>query len=340
MTIEKIKNKTIILCVPDHFGLPERFKQNLEAIGFITTVITDNFEVKIGLKNTLIHGYKKFIKGYKTFKKEKKNELKLQMQLDVLEKNCKRFDYSLFIRPDLFSSELINIIKGRSDKLSAYQWDGLDRYPLVYKRIDLFDRFFVFDVNDLSKSEKLLPLTNFYFDDIPISEDKTDVYFVGTYMKNRIDLLLKLARKCKELGLTTSINLNICSAQKAEKLKEEPITIITKPISFTQNIINVSKSKIILDFANNVHFGISMRTFETIGYKKKLITNNELVKKYDFYNPNNIFVIENDQLDGLEEFLSIPYEDLSNEINTKYSFTNWIKYVLDIEPHIPINLRE
>lgn len=341
MLKDEFKGKSIVIAIPNHFGLPQRFKENLEAIGFNVLVIPDNIKNNIGFTNTLIHGYKKFIKGTKTFKKEKKAELKLATQIEFLnKKKIAIFDYALFIRPDLFSAELIDIVKKRSKIITAYQWDGLDRFPLVYSRIDLFDRFFVFDVNDLSKRENLLPLTNFYFDDIPLSENKVDIYFVGTYMKNRIDILLKLANKCKNIGLKTSINLNINSAEKAKKLQKEPINIITKPMSFTENIINVSKSKIILDFANDVHYGISMRTFETIGYKKKLITNNQLVKKYDFYNPNNIFVIENEELDGLEKFISIPYEDVSDEINTKYSFTNWIKYVLDIKPHIPINLQK
>lgn len=108
---------------------------------------------------------------------------------------------------------------------------------------------------------------------------------------------------------------------------------------FKDNIINVSQSEVILDFANDIHYGISMRTFEAIGYRKKLITNNPLVKKYDFYNPNNIFVIEDDNIDGLELFISTPYIDLPKEIIVKYSFTNWLKYVLDIHPYLPINLQ-
>ncbi|MCW3160313.1 CgeB family protein [Chryseobacterium oryctis] len=335
----EFSGKSIIIAIPDHFGLPQRFKENLEFLGFKVCVIPDNMKVKIGFINTIIHVYKKFILREKTFKKIKKTELKLKKQLAVLEQsNIKKFNYALFIRPDLFCSELINEVKKKTEKISAYQWDGLDRFPLIYEKINLFDRFFVFDVNDLEKNSKLLPLTNFYFDDIKKSENKYDVYFVGTYMKNRIDLLIKLARKFKNLGLNTSINLHTHSIEKARKIKNEPITHIDKPISFRDNIINVSQSKVILDFANDVHYGISMRTFETIGYRKKLITNNPLVKKYDFYNSQNMFVIENKNIDGLEDFLSTPYYELHDDIINKYSFTNWLKYVLDIHPNFPINL--
>jgi hypothetical protein len=36
------------------------------------------------------------------------------------------------------------------------------------------------------------------------------------------------------------------------------------------------------------------RVFEALGYKKKLITNNQDITSYDFYNENNIFVITNE----------------------------------------------
>ncbi|REC49196.1 hypothetical protein DRF68_10715 [Candidatus Chryseobacterium massiliae] len=340
MMKKEFSGKSIIIAVPDHFGLPERFKDNLEALGFNVLVIPDTVKVKIGILNTIIHAYKKIFLGDKTFKNRKKAERKLEIQILTLNNyNLKSYDYALVIRPDLFSSELISEVKKRANLISAYQWDGLDRFPLVYERIDSFDRFFVFDVNDLEKNTRLLPLTNFYFDDIKLRDKKFDVYFVGTYMRNRIDLLIKLARKFQDMGLKTSLNLNTNSKDKAKKFINEPITIIDKPMLFKDNVINVSQSEVILDFANDIHYGISMRTFEAIGYRKKLITNNPLVKKYDFYNPNNIFVIEDDNIDGLELFISTPYIDLPKEIIVKYSFTNWLKYVLDIHPYLPINLQ-
>lgn len=217
MAQKEFLGKSIIIAVPDHFGLPERFKDNLEALGFKVLVIPDNIKIKIGIFNKIIHAYKKIFLGDRTFKNRKKAERKLERQILTLNNyNLKSYDYALVIRPDLFSSELISEIRKRADLISAYQWDGLDRFPLVYERIDAFDRFFVFDVNDLHKNTKLLPLTNFYFDDIKLRDKKFDVYFVGTYMRNRIDLLIKLARKFQDMGLKTSLNLNTTSKDKAK----------------------------------------------------------------------------------------------------------------------------
>ena len=85
------------------------------------------------------------------------------------------------------------------------------------------------------------------------------------------------------------------------------------------------------------HNGLSFRIFEAIKYEKKLITNNKTVKQYDFYHPNNIFVFEEDNFQGLENFLKVAYTPLSEEIKQKYSFTNWLRYVLDIPPYKALN---
>lgn len=322
--------KTIIIATPNHYGLLNRFKENLEAIGFLTIVIPDDIKVKIGLKNNLIHIFRKFIIGDKSFKQAKKIELRTIQQIDIIKsQKIEKFDYALFIRPDLYSNDFISYVKEKTNLLCAYQWDGLDRFPTVYKKINLFDRFFVFDETDLSKNQNLLHITNFYFDDIPIKANKFDIYFVGSFLRDRIQVLFKLAKIFEELGLQSSINLSLKKWNKSKFPKS--IKIIKRPLSFKENLVNVSQSKIILDCANNIHNGLSMRTFESIGFRKKLITNNPLVKKYDFYDTNNIFVIEDEQLDGIENFINLPYKNLPEAIYRKYSFSNWIKQVLDIE---------
>ena len=79
---------------------------------------------------------------------------------------------------------------------------------------------------------------------------------------------------------------------------------------------------------------------EALGYKKKLITTNETVKFYDFYHPNNIFIYNGENHDELTEFLKLPYFPIDENIRKKYSFANWIRYILDIPPYQKITLPE
>jgi len=96
---------------------------------------------------------------------------------------------------------------------------------------------------------------------------------------------------------------------------------------------SVQKAGLLIDIKACEHDGLSFRVFEAIKYSKKLITDNASVKRYDFYRPENIFVVENGCFDGLSEFLTTPNTPLREEIIQKYSFTNWLKYALDIPPY-------
>jgi hypothetical protein len=78
----------------------------------------------------------------------------------------------------------------------------------------------------------------------------------------------------------------------------------------------------------DAHSGLSFRVFEAIGYSRKLITNNNEVKSYDFYHPNNIYVLDNDER-TLGEFLNVPYAEIHPEIVDRYNFDNWIFRILE-----------
>lgn len=332
--------KTIILSAPNHFELPFRIKENLEFLGFKVHLLLHEEGFSIKKQDSIKHFFYKIFKKDKTYKPRKKAEFLEQKLISEINEIKGDVSYALVIRPDFLSKKTIKKIKEKSKITVAYQWDGIDRFPYVKELIPLFDKFFVFDIRDLKHYPNCLPATNFYFDDLlePV-EIKNDVFFVGTFMKNRIDEIVHLSRLFKEIDLHSKIFIKIKKPQK--KYENENLIFIKDQLTFRENLNLLKESKVLLDFKNDIHYGLSFRTFESIGFKKKLITNNPLVKYYDFYNPSNIFVLEkNYNKEELINFLKQPYQDLPNQIVEKYSFTNWVKYVLGIEPHQKITLND
>lgn len=330
---QTFQGKKILIAVPNHFGLPDIFKKNLEFLGFEVFILSGaEGKQKISKKDTLIHGIRKFIFKDKTYKQKIKNSINEKIQLDYLS-TLPIMDYALFIRPDLYSTSIVNRVKSISQKVVAYQWDGISRYPLVKEYIHLFDAFFVFDENDSLNYPSTIKTNNFYFDFLPDTIQKLqDVFFIGTYMEDRIAEIVNLTKLLTDFGLKTNINIVCKNKKKVLKYKDSPVHFISQGISFEQSIRNSKSSDIILDVENSIHRGISFRPFEAIGYGKKLITNNSLVKNYDFYHPNNIYVIENRSYEGLEDFLYKPFETLPSEIREKYSFTSWLQNILSTSP--------
>ena len=320
---------TIILAVPNDFGLPDCFRKNLEFLGFHVHLVKHDAskKLKISKKDLLIHLIRKFFFKDKSIKAERLADLKAYRQLEYLQ-SIKNADYALVIRPDLLSHSVLEVITNKAAFSVAYQWDGMDRFPNVKSRIRYFDRFFVFDSNDVTKYQKTTAITNFYFD--YLDEHcliKQDVFFLGTFMKDRMEDIAFLAENLYNAGLKTNINILYDKEKKVRRYRKYPINFIKKAISYEDAMFESKSSNILLDVENSIHKGLSLRGFEAIGFGKKLITNNKLITHYDFYNRNNIFLL-NSNSPNLSNFLNIPYQKEESELIEKYSFTFWIQKVL------------
>ena len=64
----------------------------------------------------------------------------------------------------------------------------------------------------------------------------------------------------------------------------------------------IGNSRVVLDLPHPMQTGLTMRTIEAIGSKKKLITTNVDIVNYDFYNPKNILLIERENINFDKSF--------------------------------------
>ncbi|MFV0248639.1 MAG: hypothetical protein ACK5H1_06740 [Tenacibaculum sp.] len=337
--------KKIILGLPKTFSFFKIIKKNIEFYGYEVISICYEERHNFKYKNFPQRAYNFF---RKTFLNDKnyKNKLKFKLYRDMIESVINsidgKVDYTLLIRADIYPIDVLNKLKKKSKKLIAYQWDGLHRFPAIYTHIKLFDRFFVFDKTDFNyKKANLLPLTNFYFDydksTIPLEACENDIYFIGSLVHERMPQIINFINYVKNLDLKLDINIFYSNKCDRDKYAIKGVKYINKHMDYEDNIKFLKNSKIIVDFLNQTHRGLSFRTFEALCFDKKLITNNPEVKNYDFYNSNNIFIWNGNNIDKLEEFINLPYKKIDNSIKLKYSFKNWLNYVLDTNEYVPIN---
>ncbi|MDO5105029.1 hypothetical protein [Capnocytophaga sp.] len=322
------QGKSILLAVPSDFQLDTRFEENLKYLGFVVHKMPERASrVRVPFRDVLIHATRKFLYKDKTHKPKIKGKLRESNDIEFIKK-IGRVDYALFIRADQFSYQTVTIAKSMAEKMVAYQWDGIERFPLIKQYVNLFDKFYVFDKNDVKMNAVFIPTTNFYFDDLlpdPKNIKERSVFFVGTFMKDRIKWLESIGDFLLKHNLIPDFYL---FKRKKRGILNQCMQIIPKPFTFKQNILKVQQSEYVLDLHNPIHNGLSFRTFESIGYAKKLITNNVLVKEYDFYHPANIFVLGDDDPSTFGAFLSMPYQKLDEAIVEQYGFTAWISRLL------------
>jgi len=331
--MESVK-KSIILGMPRTFSIYKVLINRLEELGFDVIDISyddDVFKYR-NIWDRLSNLYHKTIlrdKGYKNRLKFKALGSDVMSRLQKLDRSA---DYCLLIRADIYPEEVIDQISKKTNKMIAYQWDGINRYPAVKKLVSKFDRFFVFDSKDVElEDERFVQTTNFYFEHLGQNKIKPTLstfFFVGTFMKIRWPQIKEAIQFIVQNNGIPNFYLYSGDRNLSEEYILDGITFINKPMTYLENINLALKSEIFVDFLVDVHSGLSFRVFEAIGYERKLITNNKEVMNYDFYHPHNIYVLNHEER-TLSEFLNIPYSPINPQILDKYNFDNWIYRILE-----------
>ena len=244
-------------------------------------------------------------------------------------------DQILVLNADTFDHSTLEYMKKSTNRFITFLYDNLDRFP-VQDKLHFFDKIYSFDDKDIEKHE-FERLTNYNY--LPfLSQEKQnpseDALYITSYDKKRIKQLEILSRKFEELRL--KFDLYVIGKKSWKNQLMKPFS--KNKIVFTRKRINhenlpefYKRTKVILDLMRENQYGLSFRVFEAMALEKKIITDNEKIKNYDFYNPNNILVLNKDFSNITKEFFETPYQSLPEEIYKKYTLEKWVERVFNLE---------
>lgn len=251
------------------------------------------------------------------------------------------YDCIFIVSPETLSYKELNTLKTLQSNAQfiLYMWDSFDNKN-SFNTIHLFDRVVTFDHRDAEKYNLYFhPL--FYVENyetaISESDTKYDVCTIATAHSDRYIVTKKVKNHLEQFSLKMFIflylNNRLMYWGRRIFLKKYQYGTISdfsfSPLSQNEIVSIISQSKAILDINHPAQFGLTMRTFESLGANKKLITTNENIKTYDFYDESNILVIDRNNPIIDINFLDTPYQYLDTKLYQKYSLVNWIKFVFD-----------
>ncbi|MDQ0359812.1 hypothetical protein [Breznakia pachnodae] len=211
-----------------------------------------------------------------------------------------------------YSPVITNYIKKKNPKciIHLYLFNTISnekKYLLNDKNID---RFWSFDKNDVKKYGINYNSTT-YSKNITLDHENIeyDIVFLGT-TKQRKEQICDFQKSCDNLRLKTLF----CVIESQKDF-----------IDYNTYLELVDKSKCILDITNSYQEGLTLRFMESLFFEKKIITNNKSIKGYDFYDKTNIFILGEDDIGKLSDFLSSDYRKIDKKIVDYYEFNQWIK---------------
>ncbi|MCD9504168.1 lipopolysaccharide biosynthesis protein [Photobacterium phosphoreum] len=332
-TSEKALNgKRVLMIAPSFFGYDNDIKYGLEELG----AIVDSF------KERPFDSSLKIIINRLGFKFLIKNDIE-NYYYDILEKVAShKYDYIFAIAPETMpKSFLFKIKKLNADAITIlYMWDSISNRKHVRTLLPDFDFVYSFDSGDVDKYKGTIFHPLFYnkiFDinAIKYSPDiKTeyDMTFIGTAHSDRANLVKRIFKHNNYINYLylycPSKILFICKKVFTNKYNEVSYNeLFFSPIQKIEIRDIFIKSKVVVDIEHPKQSGLTMRTFELLGLKRKIITTNKNIVDYDFYNKNNIYVLDRNKSVIPKDFLDSPYVDIKKEILDKYSLSSWLKFM-------------
>lgn len=164
---------------------------------------------------------------------------------------------------------------------------------------------------------------NFYKDIDAVEHPVYKLSFVGKN-KGRIYHVMRAVEQLGEEKCYVHITANHFYERWKNKLYK-------RNISYTDTLRIQNNSEAILEIVPAGSEGLTLRTMDAMVMKKKFITNNISVKDLDFYNPNNIYILSEENESGIEEFLKLPYMDIVENKVRYYRVDHWIGRFLNGE---------
>ena len=226
-------------------------------------------------------------------------------------------------------------------RLTLYFWDSYLNMPKDSpEKPSLFDKCFTFDPHDAEMDRRLTYRPLFYVDDyasLPQSEPDIDILFLGTIHTDRYAILSRLSRALppgirfdKILYLPSRVVYAVRRIADPQFWRARRNEFMFDPLSKTAIQTLISRTRVVVDIERSVQSGLTMRTIEMLGAGKKLLTTNSQVAAADFFNTNNIAVIDRRRPIVSPSFIKSAYEPPVAELLKRYSLSGWLDEVL---PH-------
>lgn len=230
------------------------------------------------------------------------------------------------------NATFLQLLKNQgANKILMFLWDDLQYMTSSPLSLSLSDKVYSFSSFDV-KNHGFIFRPSFYAPNFQFNKESKDIdiyYKANPKEKERIDIIKAIDEATPELKKDISfyVKKNTPTNLKLFGEKANFDKYSNDQFSNLDEIADKSKhAKALLDITYKNQVGLGLRPIEAIGANCKLITTNEDIVNYPFYDVNNIFILKKDlsNLGGLKDFLKLPYMPLSDEMKYRYSVDGFL----------------
>lgn len=319
----------ILFLAPSFFNYPDLIKQELEKrfdkVSYYKSVPATKLyklswyiskflkwdKLKINLENQL---FRSIIKDVK------KKHLEIDCVFVIKGSSVKNFFY-IWLKEVFPSANYI-----------MYLWDDVCNDVESIRKIPYFDKVYSYNPEDCRKYNLLY--RPFFYDESYVNKRIDKIIDISCFMSFSVDRI-KILNYIFNKEVLQLNNFFVIKASwllrwiNRKELRYLHKYITYNGITYDEMMSVLQKSRCQLDIPHPKQAGLTTRAFEVLPTRTKLITTNQKIKDYDFYDPCNILVISRDAPQIDLSWINIPYNDYSETIMKKYSLSCFIDDVLN-----------
>ncbi len=249
----------------------------------------------------------------------------------IINKVDEQYDFVFIIKASVLGRVFLQRLHEKVDaRYVQYIWDDLKFDIGAKETFPYFDKILSYNPRDCM-AENLVLRTNFC--DREKCEKrlkKYDILFVASYKPNRLEFVKKILPQITSNGLSyrifikTSILMLLLkpSLWKFRKL------MIFKPLSYNEMMANLAEARVMIDVAEKNQDGLTTRPFEALAVNTKIMSTNPYLKDYDFYDDNNVQIVDESHPVFDISWIKDPYNHIPETILNKYTISSFIDDVL------------
>lgn len=308
--------KTVLLIGPKYMDLYKDIIIGFQQIGY-----TVDFALERSRMNDPLNVRREKFRPY--FHSEKKKKRYWDTLL-AQKRYSKKYDMLFVLDGQGLNPTIFEILKTRNPQILCvnYLFDTIKGVYRFDRYFSYFDRVFTFDREESEQyGIDWLPIYWVPGEDVEI---EYDMFGFGAFSPDRFKVFSELANFSDRNKLHSYIKLNaIINREWFYQMRR----LIRKPLGLrleitleqyhspliTQELLSpdvfrkyIQQSRIVIDTHPSHQDGLTARFMWSLGLRKKIVTTNEHVCDYEFYNPSQIFVMKDvDSLNNgkLEQFL-------------------------------------
>lgn len=321
-----VKGKRILLLYARFFGYDVIVKNKLESLG----AQVDLYDARANI-NTVEKAIKKVDSRF-YYKKQKK------FHRNIIQKTKdNKYDF-IFSNENIARETLLEYKKAfPKATLVLYLDDSVENMKGVNENFDIYDRVLTFDRKDAQDYGVIFrPL--FFCDTFKKLHDEkvkeiNDICFIGTCHSDRLFIVDQIMTRYPKLKYFLYCYLQSWFMYYYYRLRDPAYKTKSKQFFVYKQMpmdvvgAHMAESRAILDIQHPKQTGLTMRTIETLGLGKKIITTNTDIENYDYFDPNNVLLIDRNNPIIDEGFINSPYHPIDAGLYHKYSIEGWIEEV-------------